>query len=271
MSEQVKRITLNGKRIILYYLLYCFLFILGDLLLISIFSFFHFLLDHDMNTIENWLNRNTWEILSAAKLFSLILATKITKLNFVDEISYRKFLKKSLEYPTIKIWGLSLFLLIIFYAFITQFGGGVETNKFKEELFYSSFFGSFIFYITDFVMLFLLMKIFIIEKKEAIRLMYISFLIFLLASKLALPYLSKYYIFLFVHFVTLYLVLLKKRPSDLIIYAIFVIAPLSSLYGIDIVWDNAYALFNYQQSLPIIGVIGIWSLGLGYYYLSSVE
>lgn len=261
----------TSMRVLLYYGLYCFVFIVSDLVIVSVFTFFHFLLDHDMNTIENWLNRSTWEILVMAKVFALVFTSKVTKLNLIENIKYRRMIKGDLKTPTNKIWGLAAFLLSIFYAFIIQFGGGVNPDQFKEELFYSSFFGSFFFYFSDFLMLYILFKINQTSKEDLFKMMYISLLLFVLSSKFALPYLSKYYIFLMVHYITMYYLLVKDNLSDLIVYTLLIVSPLSSLYGIDIVWDNGYSLFSYQKQLPALGVIGIWGLGLGYYQYSKAE
>ena len=271
MAFKKEYFSLNVKRVILYYLLYCILFIILDLIFVSVFTFFHFLLEHDMNTIENWLNRNTWEILSLSKIISLLTTAKITKLNFVEDIRYRDFLTKTKFIPTLRIWGVIFFILIIFYAFITLFDGGLIENQFKKELFYSSFLGSFCFYTSDFLMIYLLAKVYPIKIKERSIIMYICLLFFILASKVALPYLNKYYVFLMVHFMTMYILSHKDHLPDIIVYGLFVIAPLSSLYGFDIVWDNAYSLFSYQKPIPAIGIFAIWGVAISYYHLSRAD
>ena len=262
-------LSTEGKRVILYYALFCFLFVFLNLLIVSVFIFFHFLLDHDMSTIENWLNRNAWEILTMSKLGSLYFTAKITKLNLVDETKYRDLLKSSLTLPSIKIFGVIVFILIIFYAFITQFGARLQTEQFKQDLFYSSFLGSFFFYFCDFVILYILSRVY--PPKDLLKVLYISLVMFVISSKLALPYLNKYYIFLIMHFVTLFYFMSKDNFSDSLLYSLFVIAPLSSLYGLDIVWDSAYSLISYKDSLPLLGIIGIWGLGLGYYHISRSD
>jgi hypothetical protein len=167
--------------------------------------------------------------------------------------------------------GFILFLLTIFYAFIEQFGGGVDQNQFKEDLFYSSFIGAFMFYIIDFVMLYLLLKIFKIKKEYNSKLMYLTLMLFLISSKVALPYLDKFYVFLMIHFITLFYLGQKAKLIDVLCYAIFIISPLSSIYGLDIVWDNAYSIFTYQKELPVIGIFGIWGLAIGYYHYSKID
>ena len=185
------------RTITLYYLLYCFLFILFHLVLVSTFSFFHFLLDHDMNTIENWLYRNRWEILSFSKISSLFISTQVTKLNRYENIRYRDIFWSFNFKPSKKIFGVIFFLLIIFYALITQFGGGLVANQFREEIFYSSFMGSLMFFLIDFFFIFTLMEILKIKKAFYNSIMYTSVFLFIISSKIALPYLNKFYIFLF--------------------------------------------------------------------------
>ncbi len=266
-----ENLSLDIRRVLLYYLIYCFLFVFIHLALVSTFSFFHFLLDHDMNTIENWLNRNTWEILSFSKFGALFVTSKIVKLNRYDEVKYRNYFLHNNFWPTKKIFGMSLFLLTIFYAFIVQFGGGVNENQFKEELFYSSFIGSFMYYVTDFAMVYLLIKVFEVDLKKIRKIMYPCLIFFLISSKIALPYLNKFYVFLMIHFLTMFLISSRDRFVDVLVYALFVICPLSTIYGLDIVWDNAYSLFSYEKSLPVVGILGIWGLAVGYYLYSTAD
>ena len=61
------------QKIGLYYLGYCGSLILIQISLVSIVAFFHFLLDHDMAVVENWLTRNAWEMLCFSKITALII------------------------------------------------------------------------------------------------------------------------------------------------------------------------------------------------------
>lgn len=264
-------IPIDVRKVFLYYLIYCMTFLLVHLALVSTFSFFHFLLDHDMNTIENWLNRNAWEVLGFSKLSSLYIVSRVLKLNLYNDIKLRTLFSFNSFIPSKKMIGLVVFLLTIFYAFIMQFGGGVEQSQFKEDLFYSSFLGAFLFYVTDFCMIHILLKMLNIKKQYYSKLMYLTLVMFLISSKVALPYLDKFYVFLMIHFVTLFYLGQKDKLVDVLCYALFVISPLSSVYGLDIVWDNAYSIFSYQKSLPVVGVLGIWGIAIGYYHYSKVD
>ncbi len=256
------------RRVCLYDFLYTLFFVLSYLMVVSTFTFFHFLLNHDMGTVENWLNRNTWEILSLSKIVSLIIVLNIVKINLYKELRISSYfmLGGGLWIPSRKIIVMTIFILTIFYAFITQFGGGIVESEFQEYLFYSSFIGSFLFYFADFFVLYVLIDTFDVKRANENIVMYISFVFFLISAKIALPYLNKFYIFLLIHFMTLFQLGRKKKLIDPLFYALFVIAPLTALYGLDIVWDNAYSVFSYRKSLPIIGVVGIWAIAVGYYH-----
>ncbi|MDH5415550.1 MAG: hypothetical protein OEW87_15545, partial [Flavobacteriaceae bacterium] len=204
--QVTSRLSAEIKKLYIYYFIYSLLFIFLHLVMVSTFSFFHFLLNHDMSTIENWLNRNTWEILSMSKLASLIFTGQIVKLNHYSDIKFQDFFSDQSLWPSKKIFGMSLFILTIFYALIIQFGGGVVQNQFKEELFYSSFLGSFLFYMADFVMVYFLVLVFEIPRRHLLRLIYPCLFLFLVTSKVALPYLNKFHVFLVVHYFTLFLI-----------------------------------------------------------------
>ncbi len=264
-------ISYGIRSVVLYYILYNIIFALTHLILLSIFSFFHFLLDHDMNTIENWLNRNTWEILSVSKLAASLCIYKFVRLNRYVDTRIKDLINNESFFPSDKIIGFSLYLLVFVYAFIVQFGGGVSTGQFKEELFYSSFIGSFLFYFIDILVLYFFITSFELKKKDYTKVLYSSLFVFILTTKITLPYLNKFYVFLIIHFISLFYLAKLKRGMDCFYYSLFVIAPLSSLYGLDIVWDNAYSLFSYQSEPPSYGLLLIWGLGLGYFHLSRLD
>lgn len=259
----------DNSKLALYYILFCVLFIISQVSLISIFSFFHFLLDHEMSVIENWLNRNSWEVLVFSKLISTSVVVKIAQLNSYYDISLIEFIKKINYRPTAKVIGMSVFILVLFYALLDQFGGGVVKNHFKQELFYSSFLGAFFFYIFDIIVIYFVRTIYQIEDKKWGRNCVIMSILFLISSKIALPYLDKYFIFLVVHFFTLFYLLYKSKFIDTIVYTLLVISPMSSIYGIDIVWDNAYSIFAFSNNVPHIGIILIWTIALIYFRISK--
>lgn len=261
----------NSKRILLHYFLFSVGFIFLHISFVSVFTFFHFLLDHDMSTIENWLNRNSWEILIVSKGISCFFISKIFQINTYQDVNPIKKVLINLKMPSKKVFGMSFFLLGIINLYLFQIEGGTLTPNFQEDLFYSSFIGAFFYYLFDFILLILLYEYIRPPAKEMTKIVYISTFIFILSSKVAMPYLSKYYIFILIHFLTLFFLYLKGSFVDCLVYSFLVIAPLSSIYGLDLVWDNSYGLFHFSKETPIIGFLGIWCLALGYYRFSRLN
>lgn len=261
----------DTKQLFFYYGVYCFLFILVHLLFVSVFSFFHFLLDHEMGTIENWISRNTWEIVALSKLISLYSVVKLTQLNYYGAKKFKEYFSFMKFYPTVKSFAFVLFILIIFYSLIVQFGGGIKSNQFLDDLFLSSFLGSLLFYALDMICIFYLKSYFDFKDQFDVRWGILLLVMFLFSSKIILPYLSKYLIFLIVHFLSLYYLGLKKNLGDMVVYLILIVAPMSSLFGMDLVWDNSFAIFTYNERIPVLGIIGIWCVALGYYRYSKLN
>lgn len=263
--------SLGARKIILYYLGYCTLFLIFHLAFLSFVSFFHFLLDHDMAVIENWLYRNAWEIIILSKSLAAFLTIKALKLNNYFINSLLQILKTDIWKPTRKLIVLVCFISILFYALIIQFSGELINNTKDTQFAYVSYLGSALFYLIDFLVINVLVRNFKVrQKRKFFILAFVLTIIFLFFTKATLPYIDKYFIFLVLHFSTMLLLLFKERKNMInpLLYTLVIIGPFSSLYGLDIVWDNAHSIYSYKESLPVLGITGLWLIGLGYYYKS---
>lgn len=345
-------------KIIASYTLFAILYCLIHLILTSVFSFFHFLLDHDLATVNNWLSLNSWEIISFSKLSAVLVMVKLFQFNSYGDNYFWASIGEYFKSPSKKIFVIIFFVLAILYALIEQFGGGIRSNSLFENLMLSSFLGSFVFYAADFVFLIYLFNyfdytlsqsigkhidgatlliffilglvfllgtidffdekvlglsnsmnslllennlsskwnLFEIDKVKAFSMLIyaISFVlyvkssfsknlflhfssaltllfIFTFFSKLILPYLDKYLLFLVIHFVFLFFLLERMQTVDMGFYLLGIVSLLSVFFGIDLVWDNSYSMFEYSKNLPVIGIIGIWFIALQYYKLSRLN
>lgn len=259
------------KRLGVIYFGFCLMFVLNHLMLVSVFSFFHFLLDHEMGTIENWLSLNGWEIIVVAKLISFVIMTKLIQVNSYSDTSFSKELWAMEKIPSKKAMALIFFILVMFYSLLSQFGGGIQDNQILDELFFSSFVGSILFYGIDIVLIMVVINYFKLKFNHPVQLLFLCLLFFLISSKIILPYIGKYAVFLVVHFVSLFYLSRRNNLGDLLIYLAIVVAPLSSFFGIDLIWDNSYSIFTYSRELPVLGVFLIWSVALGYYHRSKLD
>jgi hypothetical protein len=257
----------EARKLLIYYTIYCIFFLLFYLGLVSTISFFHFLLDHEMGVIENWLNRNTWEVLILAKATSGYFTVKSLYLNNYQFWDIRKFLKKTIHPPEQKLVVIVLFIVIFLYALLNQFGSQLIARESELSFSLTSYLGSILFYIIDIFVISYSLVHMEVTRKQKIKLNVALPVLFYITTKIALPYVDKYTIFIFLHCISLNILLFKndKNFSNPLFYSILVIGPLSTLLGIDLVWDNSYALYSYPQTMPIIGVLLIWLTALVYY------
>ncbi len=254
----------NFNKIIFCYFCYCLIFILMHLMLTSVLSFFHFLLDHEMGVIENWLSLNGWEILVVAKVLTLTLMVNILEANSNEKKSFLKELSFLERIPTKKTLALILFLLVMFSSLLNQFGGGIESNQILDQLFFSSYLGSILFYSLDIFYLIFIANFLKLELKNSLMTVFLCLCLFFVSSKVVLPYTGKYAVFLIVHFLLLFYLASRQNLGDIVAYLALVVAPLSSFFGVDLIWDNSYSIFTYSKQLPVIGVLLIWSVALVY-------
>ena len=89
-------------------------------------------------------------------------------------------------------------------------------------------------------------------------------IIFTISTKALLPYIGVELIYSILHFSILIAYLLWGKVSDLIVYSLLVIGPLSAIFGFDIVWNQESALVKYSGSVPVIFSIGAWLIALFY-------
>ena len=146
-------LSLGIRKILAYYLGYSLLFLVIHLSLISLVSFFHFLLDHDMLVIENWLYRNAWEMIFFSKLISAMICIKALKLNNYFISSLFSILKNDIWKPTKEASIFIIFIIVLFHVLIAQFGGEVTGNSKSTDFAYISFLGSISFYLIDFIVI----------------------------------------------------------------------------------------------------------------------
>lgn len=261
----------DSKKIFIYFFGYCMAFFFFHLMLTSVFSFFHFLLDHEMGTIESWLSRNGWEIITISKVLSFISLVSLSQVNSYKEIKFIKNFTNMNLYPTKKSFVFIIFLLVMFYSLLNQFGGGIQSNQILDEIFFSSFIGAASFYGLDIFYLIYLVSYFELKVKEIPLVFIICLFFFMVSSKLVLPYISKYSVFLVIHFTVVFYFAWRKNLGDILLYLIVIVAPMSSIFGMDLVWDNSYSIFSYQHKLPVVGVLLIWITGLIYYRVSKLD
>ena len=99
-----------GKRL-LPYVFYNFVFFIFYLLTISIFSFFHFILGHEFNLIEIWVQENIWIMLIFSKLTSFFLFYQYYKAQNLGDSLIHQYFIRPFHYPPRVLYVVLIFLL----------------------------------------------------------------------------------------------------------------------------------------------------------------
>ncbi|MEX0798014.1 MAG: hypothetical protein WD025_01130 [Bacteriovoracaceae bacterium] len=258
----------EARKTLTYYAGYCALFLFSYLALVSTISFFHFLLDHEMRVIESWLTRNAWEILTLAKLLASAVVLKALKLNNYLLKNSLDLIKNSEFFPERKALVLILFLMIFFLALVFQFNVDVAPNTGGSRFLFTSYLGSIVFYLVDLFVIYSALANFPLKRKRQKALLSVALpALFLISTKIALPYSEEASLFLFLHFGSLILLLIKTKYNlmNVILYSFLIIGPMTSVFGFDLVWGDAFSLYLYPK-FPALGIFLIWLTGFLYYF-----
>lgn len=255
-----------SNKVIFHYLIYSVLFIVIHFVSISVVSFFHFLLDHELSIIEYWLTRNGWEVLIFSKVLASVIFISFFVLNSL-KISLKEVISSLSYRPTWDAVAIILYFgisMISCFYFISGFSYGSN----EEDFLYTSYLGSILYYMTDYFVVLLIFKSRnYTDKMRVIFSLYLA-LIFFTSTKIALPYTSQFYLFIFLHFLTI-LTFYSKNPNNFmnpLLYCLVIIGPLSSYFGVDLVWDNAYSPYQFDRSSITVSIMCVWIFGLIYHY-----
>jgi len=258
--------NLGMKKILFYYLGYSTLFFIIHLSLISTVTFFHFLIDHDMHVIENWLFTNAWEIIIVSKVLAVLFVIQLLKLNnyFVNSLIY--ILKEDIWKPSREALVFIIFEFIFFLSFIIQ--SEIQRDKIFENFSIISFLGLMFFYLSDFIVLNILFRNIFFKKRVQLYILILSLIaIFMLFSEVTLSLTDRYAFFIGFHFLTILIFLLKERKNiaNALFYTIFIAGPLSSLYGFRLIGGGSDSLQSVPYRFPVLLMIGIVFIGILYY------
>ena len=96
------------------YLFYGFISLLAYLLMVSIFAFFHFILGHEFNLIELWVQENIWVIITISKLLSLFLIYQYYRAQNFGSSPLGYYFARPFQYPPRRFYVALAFLLLFF-------------------------------------------------------------------------------------------------------------------------------------------------------------
>lgn len=232
-----------GKQL-MFYGIYCSSLWLLHLALISIIAFFHFLLDHNIRTLGDWISDRGWALIIISKLLIFYLATLFINLKLSKLISWDVLLRNN--YQALR----SKFIVIfIFLILALMFAGNISINLgFLFSLIRSFFIvvGVFIFFGTDYLINFVLDHLYPIENKAYKWIKLIVFpTMFYFFTSMTFRYEMTVSMNIFsFYFLLTYLGEWKRKNwSYPLIVLLGFILPCYLIFGADPVWGTIYSPF----------------------------
>lgn len=249
-----------------YYFIFQLIFVTIFVLMSSVGAFFHFLLDHEISIVENWLHNNTWEIITLSKLLSLFVVIKWFSIRLYELTTIKELSKTLLNWPKGEAFVISTFCLVSFLAL-----GKPAPSEHNYIYWYhniASYFGVFLFYALEFILIVYLKEVFGALEGRKLFLTKFSFLVtFTIAYRLTIPdyyQLNFYSIFCFA--TLLYLVDRNlKSWSNVVCFLVVFVCPMATVFGMDPVWGDDYSLFNFTDKFNNLLMLLVWLISFCYY------
>lgn len=241
----------NFKRYLIYYNLYGLIFFLLNLCVVSVVASFHFMLEHRIGSVEDWIFRHSWELIIVGKALAFITTLRIVNYLFHAGNPLIDYFRQTNQ----RIKGETLTIIVFLFLVITL-SGQVQFSRTLNENFNHqilSFWGTFFYYFLDFLMLAYLRFLYPLEGKPYQELLYSLLFpaLFYFYSIISTDFdrgLSHLIFFnmllamqLYIHF--------NLSWANVALFLIAFVAPLSSLLGLDLIWGNRYSPFLLLKSV----------------------
>lgn len=242
--------------IVSYYVISAFL----QIVTVSLIAFFHFLLDHKLGVIEDWVFDKGWEIVVCVKILSFFIVQKFIHLPSNSRQPFRDLILETWKPPSRKLFAIcvaSFLIILITAAPISNLGQ--SPNIFKTLVSYIS---SNVIILIDVVMLLSLRFYHGFSHWESRFAIVIMALLFWLANSALFPFATGFAVRdFFLHLVVLQLALWgRDNWSDPAMFVALVIAPTIALFGFDPIWGSKFSFFISSESQGIAAAMALWIL-----------
>jgi len=248
-----------------YYGLFYFVLWSAHLILISLISYFHLLLNHNIRTIGDWIGDRGWTLIIISKVFIFYCALQFIRLKSKKLNSIRSYFRNSIQLPRKEIIAALLFLLLGLMGL-----GSMSFNRsliFEIDRLFLSTLGTFVFFSVDFALIVILEIFFplhsVIDRKRKLFLFPFLFYSFTYASFIYEQTVSfKLYAFFFL---LMYLGEWRRRnwTFPLLFLLVFLI-PTYAFFGLDPVWSSSYSFFKAEKMISSFSIFALIAFAIGY-------
>lgn len=253
-----------GTQVLFYTFFYLILW-LFHLLLISLISYFHLLLNHNIRIIGDWIGDRGWIIIILSKVSVFYLAMLFFGLKTKKINSLKSYLRNSIQIPRLEVIVSLLFLIIGIIGL-----GNIQYNKTMilelDRLIYSIV-GTILFFGIDFAFLIIIDIFYPARTPWDIRKRFIIFpLLFYFFSLSTFIYEQTISMN---HFVFFFLLIYSGewRRRNWTIPALFLglfIVPAYALMGFDPVWADLYSPFVATSKVSSFSFLTLVAFCIGY-------
>jgi hypothetical protein len=233
-----------------YYALFYFVLWSVHLVIISLISYFHLLLNHNIRTIGDWIGDRGWFLIILSKVLIFYFALQFIRLKSRKLNLIRAYFKNSIQWPRKEILVALIFLLIG----LMGIGKASINNTLIFELprMLLSVIGTFIFFAVDYALIVVLEIFFpLATHKEARRKLFLFPLLFYYFTYATFIYEQNVSFKLYAYFLLLlYCGEWRRRNWTLpMLFLIAFIIPSYSFLGLDPVWSSNYSFFAMEKNI----------------------
>ncbi len=253
-----------GKQILIYFFFY---FILWGfhLILISLISFFHLLLDHNIRTIGDWIGDRGWTLVIISKVAVFYLAMLFVNLKTQKFYSVKSYFRNSIQAPRVEVF-VAIFFLLLGLVGIGEMNFN-STMIVEIDRILLSIVGTFVFFAVDYTFL-VILDVFYPIREDSLRYkrLVILSLLFYFFSAATFVYEQTISFKLFAFFILL-LYSGEWRRKNWTLPAIFLCAfiiPSYSFLGLDPVWGEVYSPIIASKKIGTFSIFILITFAVGY-------
>ena len=250
----------------IFYIFFQVIVILIYLVMISLVSFFHFLLGHEFQLIEAWSVRNAWEIIGLTKLLSFGLMIKIIDVRFPTETYLKNIFMRNKRPPD---WSIITFVIFTYCYFYFSNSMTVSDMPISLLSLLSAVLGSLIFYATDFFLIYAIDQAFP-EQRFSHRFLNgcLFTILFYLTTKVLMPFHKELNPMIFFHYMNILFIfeIFKDKWTNPFAYILLLVCPMGVIWGFDPVWEQNYSFFKLTTRPNYAVTLILWILSIYYLY-----
>lgn len=245
MQRILESISVNLKSQLFFLMFYFFIFFFIFMVLQSLVYYFHFLLEHDIQIIEDWIYYEIWKILLVSQVVSLYLFVKIVEIyigggKLLLQIFKHAFYPPKREYYVVISFFLFIFTIQYMTAQDVRWG-----NTFSFFSLFWNLLGILSLYFPLSIIKFILHSAYPLEFKEKTFILFTAFFSQVVLLSFMIPTMNVVNIFYMLSFL-LTLISLNWRKIGLTHPLMILLLPAinSLLFGNDPIWRGDYLIIR---------------------------